>query len=385
MQYHEGSIQKSILSFQDFGIELKGREVIKKVNLELNGNYDILLFSRNTNISLIPGLFIFDIFDYVSFSGKLFHKGVDVLDLLIKIKKFRINGNRIGIASRLLDDVFSIPGDPIELFDPELKISTQILDFVPYNTRIETLNGIVRREMIKLTEIKDIIRQFDEVEDKHDYTILKCMDFGLLGIYNNIYKALSSSSGKREDELSSLIIKEKTGVNLADIVVLRNYYRYRLNYDELNGKLHVTNIERKNDGNVNKEIKRIQKKGKKDFDFISFNLTRSYSENILKNATLELVENYMKLMGISYDADLSDKFPSDVPISHIYKLLVGMAFITGKNSMVIDLSLYPMETPAIAEYVRRLKSIQQMACLYVCTKDEVAKNADKVFDSVIEV
>ena len=38
--------------------------------------------------------------------------------------------------------------------DPEIKVSNQVLDFIPYQARIEILNAIIRREMFLFLECR---------------------------------------------------------------------------------------------------------------------------------------------------------------------------------------------------------------------------------------
>ena len=55
------------------------------------------------------------------------------------------------------------------------------------------------------------------------------------------------------------------------------------------------------------------------------------------------------------------------------------------NILVIDLSIYPAQTEEIAEYAKRLKTLQDMACIYLCTDEYVARNRDKIFDQVVNL
>ncbi|WP_337859799.1 hypothetical protein [Ferroplasma sp.] len=381
MQEYENS--DSLLLFNDFCIESGKNGGIKNLNLEIKSNCDVLLYSGEVDISKITGIFTFNIFNDIKFSGKLLHKGRDIIELVNKIKKFKVNGNRIGILTRLIDDIFPLPADPLELLDPDLTISEQILGFIPYRTRIEVLNGIIRREMIKLTEIKEIIKEFDSADDKKTYVLKKSMDFGILQIYRNIYDILDSASENREDLMVSSIIAEKSGVNLADIVVLRNYYRYRIEFDLLQGEINRNNIEEKDNSKLYKKLAAIKKETKRTFDFTGFKLTRHYSENILKNEILALVKNYMELMGISFNPDNLERVAGNSNISDIYGILTCISFLTDKKMMVIDLSGYSSEAMNIIEYIKRLKSVQNMACLYICTNKDMSENKNKIFDRVI--
>ncbi len=385
MPQYDNQKGKSSLSFIDFGIESKEIIEIEKLNLDLGWNCDVLLYSKNKNISRIPGIFIFDIFNNMNLHGKIIHRGRDIVELITKIRRFRINGNRIGILARLLGDIFSIPSNPVDIFDPGIKISSQILDFIPYQTRINTLNAIIRREMIKLTEIREIIKDFDAAVDKTTYTIIKSQDFSILQKYMEMYKILDSGSANRENLLASLIIGEKTGVNLADVVMLRDYYRYRLNLDNINGEIYGHNIDGKHDRKIYEERKLIKKNGRKDFDFMSFKVTGLYSENILRNEIIAIVKSYMNITGITYKTDIFEMFPMDAAIADMYKLLACLAFITGTNIMIIDISSHPGVATEIVEFVKRFKSIQNMACLYICTEEEVAGNKNKIFDRVVNL
>lgn len=383
LQYDNRENENSI-SFSEFSIKLNGVTEIENLNIDLGWDCDVLLYSRNRNISRITGLFVFDIFNNMEPGGKLMHGGGDIVELITKIKKFRVNGNRIGILGRLLGDIFSIPPDPLDTFDPGIKISSQILDFVPYQTRIEALNAIIRREMIKLVEIREIIKNFDDAKDKLTYTIIKSQDFGVLPRYTEMYNILNSGSGDRENLLASLMIGEKTGVNLADMVMLRDYYRYRLTLDGVNGEICECNVKGKSCHKIHKKRKSIMKNGKKDFNFMNFKVAKSYSENILKIEIINLVKSYMNITGIRYEEGIYDIFPTDAKILDLYKLLTCLAFLTGKSIIIADITLNPEHATEIVEFIKRLKSIQNMACLYICTDDEVAGNKNRIFDRVIK-
>jgi hypothetical protein len=239
--------------------------------------------------------------------------------------------------------------------------------------------------MIKLTEIREIIDGFDAVEDKTTYTIIKSKDFGVLQVYNEMYKILSSVSGNRENLLAALIMGEKTGVNLAEVVILRNYYEYRLSYDKINEDIYRSNIEGKHNNKIYKEKRAIKRIGLKEFSFMSFNVVRSYSENILKDEIVSIITSYMKLIGISYKTEKYEIFPADVNIAELYKLLTCIAFIAGNSVMIIDITDNPFVTGEISEFINQFRSIQNMACLYISSEEEIALNKNKIFDRVISV
>ena len=383
MPQYDNQENENSISFREFSIKLNGITEIENLNIDLGWDCDVLLYSRNRNISRITGLFVFDIFNNMEPGGKLMHGGRDMVEHITKIKKFRVNGNRIGILGRLLGDIFPIPPDPLDAFDPGIKISSQVLDFVPYQTRIEALNAIIRREMIKLVEIREIIKNFDAAEDKLTYAIIKSQDFGVLPKYTEMYNILKSESKDRENLLAGLMIGQKTGVNLADMVMLRNYYRYRLTLDGLNGEICECNIRKKSCHKIHKKRKSVMKKGREDFNFMNFKVAKSYSENILKIEIINLVKSYMNITGIQYEEGIYDIFPTDANISDLYKLLTCLAFLTGKSVIIADITLNPGHATEIVEFIKRLKSIQNMACLYICTDDEVAENKNRIFDRVI--
>jgi hypothetical protein len=375
----------NLLSFRDFCIESDKKRSVIALNLDIKSNCDVLIYSRKNDISRIAGIFTFNIFNNIKFSGKLIHNGTDIIYLINNIKKFRINGKRIGMVARLIEDIFTLPANPSELFDPNLTISEQVLGFIPYSTRIEIMNGIIRREMIKLTEIREIIKEFDAAGDKKAYTLRKSMDYGILNIYQNIYDILNSSSENREDLMVSSIIGEKKGIDLADIVVLRNYYRYRMKYSHLMGDIFSNSINGKDSSGIYKELRNVKKDTKENFDFTGFKLTRPYSEGILKNEIMDILKNYMEVVGIPLDPHSFERIPGDSNISDIYKILACIAFLTEKKIMVIDLSDHPSLPMDIIEYIKRFKFLQNMACLYICTSEDMVENGDKIFDRVVYV
>ena len=114
MPQYDNQENENSISFREFSIKLNGITEIENLNIDLGWDCDVLLYSRNRNISRITGLFVFDIFNNMEPGGKLMHGGRDMVELITKIKKFRVNGNRIGILGRLLGDIFPIPPDPLD-------------------------------------------------------------------------------------------------------------------------------------------------------------------------------------------------------------------------------------------------------------------------------
>ena len=146
-----------VLSFKNFSIHADDRKLIDNISLTINRNCEVLLASNNKNISLITGIFTFDIFGGYRYSGSVIYNGTDLIELISNIKKFRIRGNRIGVTSHILNDVLCIPSNPLDLFDPGIDIYNQFLDFIPYETRIDVINSVIRREMIKSSDIESVI------------------------------------------------------------------------------------------------------------------------------------------------------------------------------------------------------------------------------------
>ncbi len=382
MQNSDGDI---ILSFEDFGICDGQKKLIDNISIQINRNREVLLVSDNTNISLIPGIFTFDIFNNYRYSGKVIHNGTDLIKLISNIKKFRINGNRIGITAHTLEDVLCIPSNPLNLFDPGTEVYDQILDFIPYETRIDIINSIIRREMIKITEIESVINNFDASLEKKSFTLSICQNFGIVSIYKEIYETLKSGRADRKDRLIYLIIGRKTGINLADMVVLRNYYKYRMNLRTLLYYYKKSIIEMQENKNFHKDIKILKRSARKDFDFMSLNLTKPYSEGMLKNEFIELLTGELTLMGIPFNGELYHKLPSEIPVSDIYKFIIGIGFITEKAVTVVDLSIYPGNLHEISEYIKRMKSLRPMTCLYLCIHDDILEDANRLFDKIIVI
>ncbi|WMT51436.1 MAG: hypothetical protein RE471_00805 [Ferroplasma sp.] len=359
--------------------------LIGNITLSLSENCEILLTSANNNISLIPGIFIFDVFNSYRYSGSVMHGGVNLIDIISNIKKFRVNGNRIGIAAYVLGDVLCIPSNPLDLFDLGNEIYSQILDFLPYESRIDILNSVIRREMIKITEIDTIIKDFDSSQEKREFTFWTCKNFGVMGLFSEIYEVLDSGKPDRRDLLASLIIRKKTGANLADIAVLRDYYRHRLDLDRLMYLYKKSTMDSGKDRDLIRKIENLKRRERKDFDFISLNLTKPYSEGILKDEFIELLARELNLMGITFNSGLYSKRPSEIPVSDLYKFIIGTGFITEKTVTIVDLSLNPGILPEVSEYIRRMKSVQAMACLYLCKDDKFPESAIHLFDSIVDI
>ena len=374
-----------VLSFKNFGIHADNRKLIDNISLNINRNCEVLLASNNKNISLITGIFTFDIFGGYRYSGSVIHNGTDLIELISNIKKFRIKGNRIGVTSHILNDVLCIPSNPLDLFDPGIDIYNQFLDFIPYESRIDVINSVIRREMIKSSDIESVINNFDLSDQKKYFTLSICRDFGIIGIYKEIYKTLLSGGSDRKDKLTYLIIGRKTGVNLADMVILRDYYKYRLNLELLTYEYKKSIIEMQKKKEFYKEIKNLKRSSGHDFDFMNLDLTRAYSEGVLKYELIENMAKEINIMGIPFDVGLYHRFPSEIPVSDIYKFITGIGFITEKSLIIADMSLYPEKMIEISEYIRRMKSLQPITSLYLCSHDNLTEEADKLFDKIIEI
>lgn len=375
----------SILVFDHFNMYTGHKKLTGDITLELNNNDEVLLVSKNDELSSIIRIFTFDFFNDYRYSGAIIHRKINLIDLISNIRKFRINGRRIGMAAYILGDILTVPANPQNLFDAGTEISSQILDFIPYETRIEVLNAAIRREMIKITEIDQFINGFDVAADKKTFTISVCRDFGIMEIYNSIYNALQSKKPDRRNIIASLIIRRKRGINLADIVVLRDYYKYRLNLDRFlyeNKRLAIT--VRKNIRHHH-NIRKFNRTERKNIDFMTLKFTRSYSENILKDEFLTLLDNELNLMGIPFHREEYNKLAGDIPVSEIYKLITGIGFVTDKSSIIIDFSLNGAKLKEISEYMKIMKTLQPMACLYLYQGVELTGNTDKLFNKIVEI
>jgi hypothetical protein len=64
---------------------------------------------------------------------------------------------------------------------------------------------------------------------------------------------------------------------------------------------------------------------------MGFRIARPYSEGILKKEVLKIIKNYANLIGITYIEEAYENFPADIPVLELYKLMISIAFITGKN------------------------------------------------------
>ncbi len=377
--------ENSILSFNHFNMYAGDNKLVGDVTLQLNDNDEVLLISKNAEVSSIIKIFTFDFFNNYRYSGAIIHRKTNLIDLISNIKKFRINGRRIGITAYILGDILPIPANPLDLFDAGTEVSSQILDFIPYETRIEVLNAAIRREMIKITEIDGFIKDFDAAVDKRAFTISVCRDFGIMDIYNSIYNALQSKKPDRRDVIASLIIRRKIGINLADIVVLRDYYKYRLNLDRFlyeNKRLSITVSK---DIRHHHNVRKFNRTWRKNIDFMTLKFTRAYSENILKNEFLTLLDNELNLMGIQFHREEYSKLAGDIPVAEIYKLITGIGFLTDKSAIIIDISLNALKLEEISGYVKIMKTFQPMACLYLCQGERLTGNIDKLFDAIVEI
>jgi len=343
-----------LFKINNFSLKMD-KTIINNLNAKINNN-SLLIFSNNKNISEFLSIFMFKIINKNYYSGDIFYKNTNIIEELKKIKKFNVKDKNIIMLSNIISKIFVIPEKAKDIFDNSLTISDQILDFLTYNTRIRILNSIIRREMISHDDIKNLIEKYNTSDNKDNFLIYWSTEYGVPNILNELNKILKSNENLNE-KLMRILLYQKTGVNLADIVILRDYYKSK------NGK---TNLYKNTENNV---------------DFINIKLKKKSNEKLLKSEVSKHIIEYLKLLEVN-DLNILNKKPEEIENPILKELLLAIAIFSDIDILIFDNPGITDESKKFMNNINKMHKIFNFA--YICTayNNNVIKHYYKLFDDI---
>ncbi len=372
-----------LLSVKNLTVKKGDILTIQNLNFDIFSNETLLIYSDKELISELCNIFTFDIFHGQAIDGKVIYKNNDIISFIKNIKKFEINGKNIAVLSGIMSDIFAIPANPCDLFNNSENAGDQILDFLHYKTRINLINSIIRREMIKIEDINNIIKIFDSSHNKYESAISIATDFGITDIVDHLFEVLNNKNN-RINNLSALLIHEKKGINLAEMVNLRDYYKVRRKYNELKIEQfnYIINNGKKN-RKLKQEIRNIERKEKHDFGGFDLTILKVYSEKILVSEIKNIIISILKLFKIDLVNSVYEEKCMNIETTEIYKILVAIAVLNGSNLVIIDTG---KSSGMIEEMGMKIKNMfinYNIGTVYLGSNQDVAKNDKRLFDRVI--
>ncbi len=299
----------NILKFDNLGVWKSEEMVLDNFNMAIAGSESLLLIS-STNKGVLSSILSLDIDDDLKMDGKMEYRGKELLKNIKNIKRYSDKDKNLMKVSETLKEIFVIQRESYKIMDKTLTLGEQIIDFIPYNARVRMLNAVLRREMISSKDVELLISNYEKYPDKEDYVRFWSTEYGVVNKTNDIYHILQGNENKT-DKLKELLIFQKTGIDLPNIVELRDFYKY------------VTGL------NTNTENKKSQEeydklmKEKKRFAFfkLALKLNRKGIEDILTRELKRYMLEYLKFMGFSNDESILNVYPStdsEILIKHLF-------------------------------------------------------------------
>lgn len=349
-----------LFKIDNFSLKID-KPVINNLNAKINNSNGLLIFSNNKNISEFLSIFMFKIINKNYYSGDIFYGNVNIIEELKKIKKFNVKDKNIIMLSNVISKIFVIPEKAKDIFDESLTISDQILDFLTYNTRIRILNSIIRREMISHDDIKNLIEKYNASDNKDNFLIYWSTEYGVPNILNELDKILKSNEDLNE-KLMGILLYQKTGVNLADIVILRDYYKSK----NIKTKANLYKTGKNTDDNV---------------DFINIKLKKKSNEKLLKSEVSKYIIEYLKLLDVN-DLNILSKKPGEIENPVLKELLLAIAIFSNIDILIFDNPGITDESKKFMYNINKMHRIFDFA--YICTAHDnnIIKYYYKLFDDV---
>ena len=322
--------------------------VVNNLNIKINPDKSLLIFSNHKNISEFLSIFMLKILNKNCYSGDIFYDNTDIIQILKKIKRFNIRNKNMLILSDIMRNVFVIPENAMDIFDESLTVSDQILDFLTYNTRIRMLNSIIRREMISHDDIEYLIKNYSNSDNKDNFLIYWATEYGVPNILDDLDKILKTGENLNE-KLMGVLLYQKAGVNLADIVNLRDYYKYKT-------KNNVSGVNRR--GN-NKNI------GEDELNFIDVKLKRKGNEELLKNEINKHIIEYLKFLDVNDGIYILNKKPEEIEKPILKEILLVIMIFSSADILILDNPGITDEAKKFMNNMYRIHKIFNFA--YICT------------------
>ena len=338
--------------------------VINNLNIKINPDKSLLIFSNHKNISEFLSIFMLKILNKDCYSGDIFYDNINIVEILKKIKKFNIRNKNMLSLSNIIRNIFVIPEKAMNIFDESLTISDQILDFLTYNTRIRMLNSIIRREMISHDDIEYLIKNYNNSDNKSNFLIYWATEYGVPNILEELDKILKTGEDLNE-KLMRVLLYQKTGVNLADIVNLRDYYKYKTKNNKSGGNRHN-----------NKSIE------ENELNFIDIKLKRKGNEELLKNEMNKHIIEYIKFLDVNDGIYILNKKPGEIENSILKEILLVIMIFSDADILIID---NPGTADGAQKFMNNINKIHRIFNFaYICTahNSNVIKSYHELFDDI---
>ncbi len=218
-----------VIKFNNFSAINNKNLRLYGLNHEIMDNESVLLIFNDERKDLFMSIFYLNADENIKVSGTMEILGEDVSGLINRIKRYSKNDKNLMAAAYSLKNVFIIPEHACELFDKTLKIKDQIIDFIPYSARVRILNAVLRRETFSREDIKLLMDGYKKYPDTENYLRYWATEYGVINKLNEIKNVLERSE-EPENELMEIMLLQKKGIDLANIVELRDFYRFKDDY-----------------------------------------------------------------------------------------------------------------------------------------------------------
>ncbi len=346
---------------ENFSLKIDDDPVFNGLNIKIESAKSLLIFSNNSNISDFLSIFMLKIFNNNYYSGNIFYDNVNITGIMKKIKKFNVKDKNILKLSSIIKNIFVIPEKTVDIFDKTLTVSDQILDFLTYNTRIKMLNSIIRREMISHSDIEYLIENYNNSDDKDSFLIYWATEYGVPNILDELDKILKNGENLNQ-KLMEALLYQKTGVNLADIVVLRDYYKYKLKNNEFNTYNNKNTEETPN--------------------IINIKLKKRSNEELLKNEINKHIIEYLKFLGVDNGIDILNKKPEEIANPILKEILLVIMIFSDAGILILDNPGIEGEEKKFMNNIYKIHKTFNFAYICMAYNNDVIKYYHELFDDI---
>ncbi|MFG1390027.1 MULTISPECIES: hypothetical protein [Acidiplasma] len=320
-----------VIKFNNFSAINNKNLRLYGLNHEIMDNESVLLIFNDERKDLFMSIFYLNADENIKVSGTMEILGEDVSGLINRIKRYSKNDKNLMAAAYSLKNVFIIPEHACELFDKTLKIKDQIIDFIPYSARVRILNAVLRRETFSREDIKLLMDGYKKYPDTENYLRYWATEYGVINKLNEIKNVLERSE-EPENELMEIMLLQKKGIDLANIVELRDFYRFKDDY---------VNIYYKKNSKYNYSYARDKIRidmEKKNFRFFNLllRINRHGIEHDLNSEINAYILEYLKYMNIKSDTSELNKYPHEVDPELLKHILLAIYAFSDVKLLIIE-------------------------------------------------
>ncbi len=357
----------NVLNFENFTVWKSGDKVMDNVNMSV-ADSDSLLLIYGKNKGALQSILSLDIDKDIDLYGKIEYHGKDVVREIKNIKRYSDKDKNLMKVSEILKDIFVIQEESYKTMDKTLTLGEQIIDFIPYNARIHMLNAVLRREMISSKDIELLISNYEKYTDKEDFVRFWSTEYAVINKTNDIYHILQQDENKA-DRLKELLIFQKTGIDLANIVELRDFYKY------------MTDLNRNAENEKNKIDYGKSKDERKRFAFfkLALKLNRKGIEDVLTRELKRYMLEYLKFMGFTDDESILNVYPSadiELLIKHLF---LAILIFSDSKMLVFD---YSKNIKRFLDNVNLLRKTFGFGVICIARDAAILKTMPELFDYV---